>query len=245
MKYAHKTYELIIGILALFSVAITIFDFSGVINLNSTPWDIVDNGILIIFTLDYVSRFIEAKDKKYFFKHNIFDLLAIIPFNSMFTLFRFSRMFRVLRLFKLFKFVRLVGFIGKAQSKLKEFSRINGFIYLLWTCLAILFISATLYSLAERVSWSEALWWAIVTSTTVGYGDISPHTLVGKLAAVLLMLIGVGFIGILTSTITSFFEKEDNGNFEKIYAELKRLEQQNQHIEEELKKLKSVNDKDI
>lgn len=63
MKYAHKIYELIIGILALFSVAITIFDFSGVINLNSTPWNIVDNGILIIFTLDYVSRFIEAKDK--------------------------------------------------------------------------------------------------------------------------------------------------------------------------------------
>lgn len=66
MKYAHKTYELIIGILALFSVAITIFDFSGVINLNSTPWNIVDDGILIIFTLDYVSRFIEATDKNTF-----------------------------------------------------------------------------------------------------------------------------------------------------------------------------------
>ncbi|AOG31008.1 ion transporter [Lactiplantibacillus plantarum] len=239
MKYAHKTYELIIGILALFSVAITIFDFSGVIDLNSTPWNIVDDGILIIFTLDYVSRFIEATDKKYFFKHNIFDLLAIIPFNSMFTLFRFSRMFRVLRLFKLFKFVRLIGFIGKAQSKLKKFSKINGFIYLLWVCLAILFISATLYSIAENVSWGDAMWWAIVTSTTVGYGDISPHTLVGRFAAVLLMLIGVGFIGILTSTITSYFAQEDTSNFDKLYAEIKKLETQNEIIQDKLKALEN------
>ena len=229
--------------LALFSVIITIFDFSHVINLNDSPWNIVDNGILIIFTLDYLTRFIEATDKKYFFKHNIFDLLAIIPFNSMFSLFRFTRMFRALRLLKLFKFVRLIGFIGKAQSELKRFAKINGFIYLLWVCLAILFISATLYSIAENVSWGEAMWWAIVTSTTVGYGDISPHTLVGKFAAVLLMLIGVGFIGILTSTITSYFSKEDTSNFDKLYAEIKKLELQNEIIKDKLAKLENNQDK--
>lgn len=83
------------------------------------------------------------------------------------------------------------------------------------------------------------MWWAIVTSTTVGYGDISPHTLVGKFAAVLLMLIGVGFIGILTSTITSYFAKEDNSNFDKLYAEIKRLEAQNEAIQAKLKTLEN------
>ncbi len=83
------------------------------------------------------------------------------------------------------------------------------------------------------------MWWAIVTSTTVGYGDISPHTLVGKFAAVLLMLIGVGFIGILTSTITSYFAQEDTSNFDKLYAEIKKLETQNEIIQDKLKALEN------
>ncbi|KZU52326.1 ion transporter [Lactiplantibacillus plantarum] len=83
------------------------------------------------------------------------------------------------------------------------------------------------------------MWWAIVTSTTVGYGDISPHTLVGKFAAVLLMLIGVGFIGILTSTITSYFAQEDTSNFDKLYAEIKKLETQNEIIQAKLKALEN------
>ncbi len=83
------------------------------------------------------------------------------------------------------------------------------------------------------------MWWAIVTSTTVGYGDISPHTLVGKFAAVLLMLIGVGFIGILTSTITSYFAQEDTSNFDKLYAEIRKLETQNEIIQDKLKALEN------
>ena len=83
------------------------------------------------------------------------------------------------------------------------------------------------------------MWWSIVTSTTVGYGDISPHTLVGKFAAVLLMLIGVGFIGILTSTITSYFAQEDTSNFDKLYAEIKKLETQNEIIQAKLKALEN------
>ncbi len=83
------------------------------------------------------------------------------------------------------------------------------------------------------------MWWAIVTSTTVGYGDISPHTLVGKFAAVLLMLIGVGFIGILTSTITSYFAKEDTSKFDKLYVEIQKLEKQNKVIEDKLEALEN------
>jgi voltage-gated potassium channel len=51
----------------------------------------------------------------------------------------------------------------------------------------------------------DAFWWAIVTTTTVGYGDVSPVTTEGRLIAVALMVLGIGFIGVLTATITSFF----------------------------------------
>lgn len=54
-------------------------------------------------------------------------------------------------------------------------------------------------------TWSDAFWWATVTATTVGYGDISPETSAGRLVAVLLMLVGIGTIGMLTASIATYF----------------------------------------
>lgn len=53
----------------------------------------------------------------------------------------------------------------------------------------------------------DAVWWSFVTATTVGYGDLSPETAVGRIIASILMLVGIGLIGSLTSAITSFFLK--------------------------------------
>jgi voltage-gated potassium channel len=69
---------------------------------------------------------------------------------------------------------------------------------------AIIVLSAFLFSLTEKQSLANSLWWAITTATTVGYGDETPHTAVGKIIASFLMVGGVGFIGLLTSTITDF-----------------------------------------
>lgn len=239
IKHAYKIYELIIALLALISVAITTFDIAGVISIEQTPWNVLYDGLLVIFTVDYGTRFAAAHNKRQFFQKNIFDLLAIIPFSTIFSIFRLTRVLQVLRLFRVLKLVRLVGLIGKAQHQLKRFAKINGFIYLLWVCLALLLVSATVYAIAENVSWGNAFWWAIVTATTVGYGDIAPHTLVGRFAAVLLMLVGVGFIGILTSTITSFFGRDEDSKFDKLYREMKTLETQNKRIEAELRALKA------
>ncbi len=54
-------------------------------------------------------------------------------------------------------------------------------------------------------SYGDALWWAVVTATTVGYGDVSPVTAEGRLIAVVLMLTGIGVIGVFTATVASFF----------------------------------------
>lgn len=239
MKHAYKIYELLIALLALISVAITIFDFAGIVSLTTVPWNVLNLGILIIFTLDYVTRLLMAPDKLKFFKINFFDLLAIIPFSSVFSFFRLTRILRVLRLFRILKLVRLVGFMGKAQHQLKRFAKINGFIYLLWLCLALLALSATVYALAENVPWGEAFWWAIVTATTVGYGDVAPHSLIGRAAAVVLMLVGVGFIGILTSTIMTFFSQNEATKLDQLFDEIKKLEAQNNQLAAELRALKT------
>ena len=60
----------------------------------------------------------------------------------------------------------------------------------------------------EGMTFPDALWWAFVTATTVGYGDISPSSGIGRIIAAVLMLVGIGLLGALTSSITSFFLKE-------------------------------------
>ncbi|CDX64447.1 Putative uncharacterized protein [Leuconostoc citreum] len=71
----------------------------------------------------------------------------------------------------------------------------------------------------------DSLWWAIATTTTVGYGDISPHTEVGRFVAIVLMIVGIGLIGSVTSTVTAYFveEKKDEtkSNVENELQELK------------------------
>ena len=217
MKKKLKTvYEIAIAVLAFISVTFVILDLCSIIDLKLKPYNIIDNSILIIFTVDYVVRFIKSKDKWYFFKHNIFDLIAIIPFDSALSIFRFSRFFRIARmarftrLLKLTKLFRLIGFTGVLKKRMNKFLKTNGFIYVLYTSVALIIISSIVMSRLENKTFWDALWWSIVTCTTVGYGDISPVTPAGRIIAIILMLFGIGLIGMLTSTITTYFTNLNN-----------------------------------
>lgn len=236
MTTVKKLYTLTVVSLALISIGLAVLDFSGIIAMTNWPWSGLDEGILAFFTLDYFVRLWRAPHKWDFFRHNLFDLLAIIPLSTIFSFFRLARITRLFRLVRLFRFVRLVGFIGKLRHTLKGFLKTNGFVYLLWVCTAILILAATLYSYAEHVSWGEALWWAIATTTTVGYGDVAPHTVVGKCAATLLMLVGIGFIGALTSTITTYFANRGrDSEYQQVAKRLATIEQQNRELRDLLR----------
>ncbi|QYH52125.1 ion transporter [Liquorilactobacillus hordei] len=235
-----RLYDVLISLLAAISVTMVIMDYANTISIDKYPYNYIDNTILIIFAVDYFVRLYLSKDKTLFFKNNIFDLLAIIPVNSIFSFFRIARLTRIVRisrLAKFFRFTRLIGLTGKLQKNVKKFLKTNGLIYLMIVCLAILCISSVMYSLAENVSLSESFWWAIATATTVGYGDISPHTAVGKFAAVLLMFVGIGFIGMLTSSITEYFTVQENNKEDKILKKLDQLEKENIELKEKINKL--------
>lgn len=215
-KTISNIYEFTIIILAITSVAMVILDFSKIINIEKYPFNIIDQSIWLIFVLDYAIGFVLAKNKRYFIKTHIFDLLAIIPVNSIFTIFKAFRITRVLRLAKLTKLARLLRFVGvagKLNRRIEKFLKTNGFIYILLVVISILVVSSLLFSLSENVSFEKALWWSITTSTTVGYGDVSPVTKVGKIIAIILMLVGISFVGILTSTFTAYFTHEENDKY--------------------------------
>lgn len=168
---------------------------------------LADNIIYAIFVFDYTVRFLIADDKKKFFKEDVFDLIAIIPFNSIF------RAFRILKFSKLLRFAKLLR-IGSVSSRLlvkaRKFLNTNGFKYVLILSGAMILLATFGMMYFEQMGFADALWWSFVTATTVGYGDLSPSTTAGRIIASLLMLVGIGLIGSLTSSITSFFLQSDD-----------------------------------
>ena len=237
-------YDTSIIILALISVVLVILGFTDLIDLEKPPYSIVDLVIWIVFLVDYIWRFSISKSKWSFIINNIFDLLAILPLNAIFTVFRLGRIFRLARLTKLVKLIRLlriIGLTGKLEKKLKIFLRTNGLIYILYVNFFIVLVGSSILSVVEEKSFSDSVWWSLVTVTTVGYGDIVPSSLFGKWLAVLLMLVGIGTIGMLTSSLTNFFVKDESKtqiNLDKLYKE---IENQRQLIESQDKKLEELN----
>ena len=210
-KVLKSFYDAMIALLAIVSVVLVFLDYSSVVDLSVMPWELVDHIVWAIFTVDYVTRFIISKEKKRFFKENIFDLIAILPFNEVLSIFRVTRIFRVARLARLtrlakgFRLFRAFGFLGVLKKRLDGFLHTNGFIYVLYSAGALILASSIAMGYLENKSFGDALWWSIVTTTTVGYGDISPATPAGRIIAVILMLFGIGLIGMLTGTITTYF----------------------------------------
>jgi voltage-gated potassium channel len=203
-------YEIIMAILAFIAVSISFLDITSHISITSSSlFYSIDLCILIIFTADYFIRLFKSKDRKQFFLSNFFDLLAIIPFNSLFRIFRFARLLRLTRLVRIIRMASLAVLFKRLILRVNSFIRTNGLIYIIYlTGITIILGSFGIYNfeLGNTVeSFGDALWWSFVTATTVGYGDISPVTLPGRVIAAILMLTGIGFIGMLTGTISTFF----------------------------------------
>lgn len=194
------TYHLTVTILTIWSVVNVLL-----LTFHVGPWQLesrISNGLLAVFAVDYFVRLATAHDRKTFLIHSAFDLMGIVPMHPVFALFRLGRIARMIQYHHLFW---RLGVDGKWTHDFHRFIYSTGFIYLFSISIAIIVLSALLFSVFEHQSLSDSLWWAITTATTVGYGDDTPHTAVGKVIAVGLMFGGIGFIGLLTSTITDFF----------------------------------------
>ena len=204
MNTKEKLYYLLIAVLCAVSVAFAVIDFNRGL---TRPEQIADWTIYAFFVVDYVTRFILAKNKKAFFKENIFDLIAIIPVNSALRVFRLARFVKLLRFAKL---LRIGALSGRFAHRSSRFFDTNGFKYVLMVAAIIILLASVAMTYFEHMTFWDALWWSFVTATTVGYGDLSPASGIGRIIACILMLVGIGLIGSLTSTITSFFLRDSS-----------------------------------
>ncbi len=200
-KFQHTIYDVVISILAVAAAVLVLIDLSQGLNARQ---QLIDQIILFIFLVDYLVRLFVAPKKLYFIRTNICDLIAILPFHTVFRLFKVASISK----FAIFaKLPRAFAFMYRPLKKLQRSFYTNGFKYMIFVATVMIILGGILIHFAEGMSYGDGIWWAFVTTTTVGYGDISPSTLYGRLIAMVLMLIGIGLLGTITSTLTSYFLK--------------------------------------
>lgn len=243
--------------LAIVSIVLIVLDFAAIIDINGTnsKWFWLNNIILIILAIDYFYRLYLAKDRRAFFRNNIFELVAIIPVGIAFNWMKFAQLGDIGLYFRLLRLIRLAGLVGM----LKDILHTHGILYVIYFSIAFLMLGSVAISITEHVSLDQAFWWAITTASTVGYGDISRHTispqsLLGKLVILAMILIGVGVMGIVTSSLTAYLMRRNEGKvsikdkdaeltlildkLDRLEQQNKLLAQQNQNLQEQIQELK-------
>lgn len=231
--FLKLAYQSCMCLLALVAVTLAAIDLTS----EAAEWEVTaDRVIYWIFVLDYAVRFSFSPHKWTFMKEHVWDLLAIIPFDVLFRLFRFASLGEILRLAR---YLDLFSYAMRFTTRIRRFFNTNGFKYICIAALVIILLGAVGIHLAEGMSLPNGIWWSFVTATTVGYGDTYPVTTPGKFLAVFLMLTGIGFVGTLTSTITSFFLHPHAGE------PMPYREEEIEAIKKKLDGLSSMTDEDI
>lgn len=205
---------IIVSIILVMLESVESFDNKYHKLLNISEWIIT-----ILFSLEYIARIvIIKKPSKYIFSfYGIIDFLATIPkYLSLIYIGTHAlvalRALRLLRVFRILKLTRYLGASGKLISALKA-SRIKISVFL-FSVMVITIILGTIMYLIEGpengfTNIPHSMYWAIVTLTTVGYGDLAPHTPLGQFIASLVMILGYGIIAIPTGIVTSEMTKQD------------------------------------
>lgn len=211
MQERVTPFQLFILVLSIYVIGAMLADL-----LLALPDDVsqlmqyMDYIVCVFFFVDFCQRLITAESKLGYMRWGWIDLLACIP-AGLFQgarLFRVVRVLRVLRAFKSAQLVWRLLFRNRAEGVFASAATA--------TILLVAFGAITMLLVESPDPTSpintaeEALWWAFVTVTTVGYGDYYPVTTLGRVVAVILMVCGVGLFGSFAAYISSIFVQDDS-----------------------------------
>ncbi len=210
---AGKIFDVILLCLIIFSVVTVVLESVASIRLHHASFFRGLEWIFtLVFTLEYLLRIISVRNPwKYVLSfYGIIDLIAIVPTYLAFfflnihslLILRALRLLRIFRVFKLTRFIKESDHIMMALSKSRP--KITVFV---GAVLTIVLIMGTFMYLIEGeasgfTSIPQSMYWAIVTLTTVGYGDLTPHTIAGQILSSLIMIMGYAMIAVPTGIVS-------------------------------------------
>jgi voltage-gated potassium channel len=199
--------------------------------------DAVDYGIWAIFIAEYLVRLRLAQRRWLFVRHNLFDLALIaIPV---------LRPLRLARVARALRSARLLALLGSRRDFADRSLQNRAVAYVVVVAGALTLACSVLILQAERHatranihSYGDAIWWAVTTVSTVGYGDRYPVTALGRVIAVVLIFAGVSLFGVVTASVAAWFvhhvQSDPEPDGEDLPARLGRLEDSLARIEQML-----------
>lgn len=211
-----KLFDMVLLLLIGLSTLIVVLDSVKDIEFHNVFWHL-EWVMTIIFSLEYIIRIIVVKNKKdYIFSFlGLIDLFSILPFfiglfepDAKYLM--IIRLFRMLRIFRVMNMMDYMNDSYYIMHSLRSSSR-KIYIFLLFITIIVIILGSLMYIIEGGKSGFEnipkSIYWAVVTITTVGYGDISPITPLGRFVSVMLMLCGYSIIAVPTGIVTSQMRK--------------------------------------
>ncbi len=210
---AGKRFDLVLLWVILFSVLIVMLESVPEIRSKLIePFIIIEWVLTIVFSIEYLVRiWISPGRFKYLFSAwGLIDLLSILPtyLSLFFPGYHYLLIVRIFRLLRIFRILKLARFNRESQVLLKALrSSLYKISIFLVAVVAIVTFMGTIMYVVEGgkqgfTSIPQSIYWAIVTVTTVGYGDMVPHTVLGKFISSFAMILGYAIIAVPTGIVT-------------------------------------------
>src|ERR1051326_521815 len=212
---------------AVVTIPVVILEENG----SAAAWLIIAEWLIwSLFVLDFAVDLRFSEDPKRRIRTHLSDLaIVIVSFPLLPAALALTRLVRLVRALRVVRLVRIAGVTVRAVPALRATLARHELIYVASVSGFLILAGGSLMTVIEpetvKGDLQNAIWWAIVTASTVGYGDISPSTPIGRLVAMFMMLAGIGLISTLSASIAAYFVDQGNARNESALQEIQqRLE---------------------
>ncbi|WP_305906828.1 ion transporter [Methylomarinum sp. Ch1-1] len=217
---AAKIFDVVLSIMIICSVLAVMLGSVNSLQERYTQWFFYSEWFFtLLFSVEYVLRLLSVR-KPWLYCRSFFgivDFLSIIPTYLSFLMpdIKYMLIARVLRLLRVFRILKLAEYMGEAQVLMYALSRSRQkiLVFLYTVCTLVIVFGSLMYvvegSESGFTSIPKSVYWAIVTLTTVGYGDIAPQTPLGQMIASSIMIMGYGIIAVPTGIYSAELMKVD------------------------------------
>ena len=211
---AGRAFDMVLLVLILLSVAVVLLESVPALRReHASTLRLAEWSFTVLFTVEYVLRLVCTRNPLRYASSflGIIDLLAVVPaYLSLISSGTQSlAVIRALRLLRAFRVLKLTHYVGEGRTLLRALraSRPKITVFLVTVVIIVVIVGALMYLIEGEArgftSIPLSMYWAIVTLTTVGYGDLAPTTVPGRMLASLLMILGYGIIAVPTGIVSA------------------------------------------